>query len=238
MRNVVITGGTRGIGEACARAFCENGDRVFVIYEKSEEQAAKLSKELGVIPVRADISKKEDVLRAVEEIHKICAGVDVLINNAGISQIKLFSDITEDELYRMFGVNMYGAFFITQALLPDMIHKKQGKIINISSMWGEVGASCEVHYSASKSAVIGFTKSLAKELAPSGITVNCITPGVIETEMNAQLTPEDKKELIDEIPLARMGKPFEVANLALFLASDNADYITGQVVGINGGMVI
>lgn len=238
MRNVVITGGTRGIGEACARAFVENGDRVFVIYEKSVEKAEKLREEIGVIPVQCDVSKKEDVIRAVNEIHQVCPYVDVLINNAGISQIKLFSDITEDELMKMFGVNMFGTFFMTQELLPDMIHKKQGKIINISSMWGEVGASCEVHYSASKSAVIGFTKALAKELALSGITVNCITPGVIETEMNDNLTPEEKIELIGEIPLSRMGKPSEVANLALFLASQEADYITGQIIGISGGMVI
>ena len=178
------------------------------------------------------------MIRAVEEIHKVTPFVDVLINNAGISQIKLFSDITEDELKRMFGVNMFGTFFMTQELLSDMIHKKQGKIINISSMWGEVGASCEVHYSASKSAVIGFTKALAKELAPSGITVNCITPGVIETDMNAVLGAEEREELIGEIPLMRMGKPCEVANLALFLASCDADYITGQIIGISGGMVI
>lgn len=238
MRNVVITGGTRGIGKAIADAFVKYGDRVFIIYEKSEEQAIKLEKELGVIPVCCDISKKEDVIRAVEEIHKIAPYVDILINNAGISQIKLFSDIAEEELYRMFGVNMFGTFFMAQALLPDMIHKKSGKIINISSMWGEVGASCEVHYSASKSAVIGFTKALAKELAPSGITVNCITPGVIDTEMNGCLDADAKEELIGEIPLQRMGKPQEVANLALFLASEDADYITGQVVGISGGMVI
>lgn len=238
MRNVVITGGTRGIGEACARAFIENGDRVFIIYEKSEEQAQKLSKELGVIPVCCDVSNKADVIRAVKEIHKVAPVIDVLINNAGISQIKLFSDITEDELYKMFGVNMFGTFFMTQELLPDMIHKKSGKIINISSMWGEVGASCEVHYSASKSAVIGFTKALAKELSPSGITVNCITPGVIDTEMNGCLDACAKEELIGEIPLMRMGKPSEVANLALFLASEGADYITGQIVGISGGMVI
>ena len=238
MRNVVITGGTRGIGKAVAEAFVKCGDRVFIIYEKSEEQAQKLSNELGVIPVRCDISNKADVVRAVEEIHNTAPFVDVLINNAGISQIKLFSDVTEEDLSRMFGVNMYGTFFMAQELLPDMIHKKQGKIINISSMWGEVGASCEVHYSASKSAVIGFTKALAKELAPSGVTVNCITPGVIDTEMNGCLETEAREELINEIPLARMGKPCEVANLALFLASENSDYITGQVIGISGGMVI
>jgi len=238
MRNVVITGGTRGIGKALAQVFSECGDRVLIIYEKSEEQAQELAKNLGVIPVRCDISNKSEVIRAVAEIHKTAPYVDVLINNAGISQIKLFSDITQEELLRMFGVNMFGTFYMTQKILSDMIHKKQGKIINISSMWGEVGASCEVHYSASKSAVIGFTKALAKELAPSGITVNCITPGVIETDMNAILDREAKEELVGEIPLMRMGNPLEVAKLALFLASADSDYITGQIIGINGGMII
>lgn len=238
MRNVVITGGSRGIGEACARAFSKNGDRVFIIYEKNDAAAKNVAETCGAIPLKADISSKAAVFGLVDEIHAKYGKVDVVINNAGTAQIKLFSDITEEELERMFGVNMFGAFYVSQAFLPDMINKKSGKIINISSMWGEVGASCEVHYSASKAALIGFTKALAKELAPSGICVNCITPGVIDTEMNAQISAEEKEELIAEIPLMRMGKAEEVANLALFLASDKADYITGQVIGVSGGMVI
>lgn len=238
MRNVVITGGSRGIGAACAKAFCENGDRVFIIYEKNDEAANEVSKECGAIPIKADISSKKAILAAGEQIRAICGKIDVLINNAGISQIKLFSDITENDYDKMTSVNIDGAFFVTQEFLPDMIHKKYGKIINISSMWGEVGASCEVHYSLTKSAIIGFTKALAKEVAPSGICVNCITPGVIDTEMNAEIDPESKKQLIDEIPLMRMGKAEEVAKLALFLASSDSDYITGQIIGISGGMVI
>lgn len=238
MRNVVITGGSRGIGAAMAKAFSKNGDRVFIIYEKNETAAKQVAESCGAIPLKTDISSKTAVLALSDEIHSRYGKVDVVINNAGISQIKLFSDVTQEDLERMFGVNMYGAFYVTQAFLPDMINKKSGKIINISSMWGEVGASCEVHYSASKAALIGFTKALAKELAPSGITVNCITPGVIDTEMNAELDDEAKEELIAEIPLMRMGKAEEVANLALFLASDEADYITGQVIGVSGGMVI
>ena len=238
MRNVVITGGSRGIGAECAKAFAKNGDRVFIIYKNSRKEAEELKKEYGIIPVKADVSNPQEVILARDEIHKISGGIDILINNAGISQIKLFSDITDEDWRNMFGVNCDGTFFVTRAFLPDMISKKAGKIINISSMWGEVGASCEVHYSASKAAQIGFTKALAKEVAPSGICVNCITPGVIETEMNACLDEETKAELIDEIPLMRMGKPGEVANLALFLASESADYITGQVIGISGGMVI
>ena len=238
MRNVVITGGSRGIGAACAKVFSQNGDRVFIIYEKNETAAKQVCESCGAIPIKADVSSKMAVEAVADEIHQKYGKVDVVINNAGISQIKLFSDVTQADLERMFGVNMYGAFYVSQAFLSDMINKKSGKIINISSMWGEVGASCEVHYSASKSAMIGFTKALAKELAPSGITVNCITPGVIDTEMNAELDAETKEELISEIPLMRMGKAEEVANLALFLASDKADYITGQVIGISGGMVI
>lgn len=238
MRNVVITGGSRGIGAAMAKAFCENGDRVFIIYEKNETAAKNVAESCGAIPLKADISSKTAVLAVADEIHEKYGKVDVVINNAGIAQIKLFSDVTEDDLERMFGVNIYGAFYVTQGFLSDMINKKSGKIINISSMWGEVGASCEVHYSASKAALIGFTKALAKELAPSGITVNCITPGVIDTEMNSELDAQAKEELINEIPLMRMGKAEEVANLALFLASSQADYITGQVIGVSGGMII
>ena len=238
MRNVVITGGSRGIGAAIAKAFSKNGDRVFIIYEKNETAAKNVAESCGAIPLKADISSKTAVFALADEIHSKFDKVDVVINNAGIAQIKLFSDVTEEELERMFGVNMFGAFYTSQAFLPDMINKKSGKIINISSMWGEVGASCEVHYSASKAALIGFTKALAKELAPSGICVNCITPGVIDTEMNASLDADEKEELIAEIPLMRMGKAEEVANLALFLASSEADYITGQVIGVSGGMVV
>lgn len=238
MRNVVITGGSRGIGAACARVFSQNGDRVFIIYEKNDLAAQNVSKECGAIPIKTDIASKEAVSALGAKIHSTYGKVDVIINNAGISQIKLFSDITEEDLRRMMSVNMDGAFFVAQEFIADMINKKSGKIINISSMWGEVGASCEVHYSASKAAMIGFTKALAKEVAPSGICVNCITPGVIDTEMNAELDAEAKAQLIDEIPVMRMGKAEEVAKLALFLASSDSDYITGQVIGISGGMVI
>lgn len=238
MRNVVITGGSRGIGAACAKAFSKNGDRVFIIYEKNDMAAKDVAEACGAIPVKADIASKTAVSLAGGTIRKVCGTVDILINNAGISQIKLFSDITEEDYRKITSVNTDGTFFVTQEFLPDMINKKYGKIINISSMWGEVGASCEVHYSTTKAAMIGFTKALAKEVAPSGICVNCITPGVIDTEMNAEIDAETKRELIDEIPLMRMGKAEEVAQLALFLASSDADYITGQVIGINGGMVI
>ncbi len=238
MRNVIITGGTRGIGAAICEEFCTLGDRVFVIYEKNDAKALDISKKTGAIAIKADIADDADVLRVRNEILSQCSGIDILINNTGISEIKLFSDITASDWDRMFSVNVRGAFLMTKAFLPEMIHKKSGKILNVSSMWGRTGASCEVHYSASKAALIGFTKSLAKELAPSGICVNCIAPGVIETDMNSHLSAEEKTELVEEIPLMRIGTPEEVAKTAVFLCSSCADYITGQVLGIDGGMVI
>lgn len=238
MRNVVITGGSRGIGAACAEKFAENGDRVFIIYEKNDEAAKALSQKCGVIPVKADVSTKEGAMLAESAVHKVCKSVDVLINNAGIAQIKMFCDITEADWDRMFAVNTKSAYLVTQIFLPDMVSKKSGKIINISSMWGQVGASCEVHYSASKAALCGFTKALAKELAPSGICVNCVCPGVIDTQMNESLDQETKAALCDEIPAMRMGTPEEIAQSVFFLASPGADYITGQILGVNGGMVI
>ena len=238
MRNVVITGGSRGIGAGLAEEFSKNGDRVYIIYEKNDLSANEIAKKTGATAIKADISNEADVKAAADKIHSECESVDVLINNAGIAQIKVFNDITAEDWDRMFGVNVRGAFLMTKAFLSDMINKKSGKIINISSIWGETGGSCEVHYSASKAALIGFTKALAKELGPSGICVNCITPGVIDTEMNAELNEADKDALCEEIPLMRFGTPADVAKTALFLASDSADYITGQVLGINGGMYI
>lgn len=238
MRNVVITGGSRGIGAACAEKFAENGDRVFIIYEKNDTAAKAVAEKCGAIPIKADISAKSGAEIAEKAVHEICNGVDVLINNAGIAQIKMFCDITEADWNRMFDVNMKSAYLMTQSFLPDMVSRKSGKIINISSMWGQVGASCEVHYSASKAAVIGFTKALAKELAPSGICVNCVCPGVIETEMNSMLDAETKAALREEIPAMRMGDAREVAESVFFLASAGADYVTGQILGVNGGMVI
>ena len=237
MRNVVITGGTRGIGAACTRLFASNGDRVFAIYSHDDAAAQKIAAETGAIVIKADVSDEKAVDAAAETIHKY-GNADILVNNAGIAQIKLFSDITADDWDKMFGVNIRGTFLMTKAFLPDMINKKSGKIINVSSMWGQAGASCEVHYSASKAAVIGFTKALAKEVGLSGICVNCVCPGVINTEMNKNLDVETMSALKDEIPLNKIGSPEDAAKSIYFLAGKDADYITGQILGVNGGMVI
>ena len=236
MRNVIITGGTRGIGKAITEAFLENGDRVFAVFEKNSECAAECEK-LGAITICADISKTEGVQRVFDIVHKY-GKADILINNAGIAQIKPFADITEADWDRMFDVNIKSAFLMSRAVLSDMLLEKYGKIINVSSVWGQTGGSCEVHYSASKAAMVGFTKALAKELGLSGICVNCIAPGVIATDMNKMLDDDTVSELTEEIPLNRIGTPEDIANTALFLASDKADYITGQVIAVNGGMYI
>jgi 3-oxoacyl-[acyl-carrier protein] reductase len=234
LKKVLITGGSRGIGAACVRRFCAEGMTVYFNYEKNDEAADALCKETGATGIKCSVRDSAAVEKMAEKI----GDIDILINNAGISRINLFTDISEQEWDDIFDVNIKGMFLVTRAFLPGMIRRKYGKIINISSMWGVTGGSCEVHYSASKAAVIGFTKALAKEEGPSGINVNCIAPGVIETEMNAQLDDEAKRELCEETPLMRLGKPEEIANAALFLASDAASFITGQVICSDGGITV
>ena len=238
MKTVLITGASRGIGKAIAKEFAQKGYKVFINYNKSKESAISLAEEIDAVAVCADISKREEVKKMFDEIKKTSGGVDVLVNNAGISQIKLFSDISEQDWDEMFAINVKGMYNCTQEAIPYMINKKCGKIINISSMWGVTGASCEVHYSASKAAVIGFTKALAKELGPSGICVNSVAPGVIMTDMCAELSQDDIEMLKEETPLGRVGTAEEVAKTVMFLASSESDFITGQVLGINGGMVV
>ena len=237
MRNIIVTGGTRGIGAAISRIFAENGDRVFAVYEKDDTAAHELQEKTGALIIKADVSDSAEVARVFAEVAKY-GKTDVLINNAGISEIKPFADITESDWDRMFAVNAKSVFLMSKAALSDMLIDKRGKIINISSIWGQTGGSCEVHYSASKAAIIGFTKALAKELGLSGICVNCIAPGVIKTDMNAHLSDAEMTDLTEEIPLNRIGAPEDVAKTAFFLASDGADYITGQVFGVNGGFYI
>jgi 3-oxoacyl-[acyl-carrier protein] reductase len=240
MRTALITGSSRGIGKAIAKQLAKDGFNVIVNYTKSKDQAEKLVLELNsaynvdCTSVCADVSEREQVEKMFSEAGK----VDILVNNAGIAQQKLFTDITENDWDRMFAVDVKGVFNCCQCALPYMIHQKSGKIINISSMWGQVGGSCEVHYSAAKAAVIGFTKALAKEVGPSGIQVNCIAPGVINTEMNSNLDENTMEELKEETPLGVIGMPKDIANAVSFLASDKADFITGQILGVNGGMII
>lgn len=240
---VLITGGAGGIGSECTKAFARAGYRVAIAYRNSESEAEKLLEfllNMGVdaAAFKANLCDYNDTERFASEVLKRFGRVDVLVNNAGIAQIKMFNDITESDWDNMMNTNVKSIFNCCKHFLPQMISRKAGRIINISSMWGQQGASCEVHYSSSKAAVIGFTKALAKELGLSGITVNCVAPGAIDTAMNVGLDKESKALLCDEIPLNRFGKASEVAEAVLFLASPNASYITGQVLGVNGGMVV
>ena len=235
MKNVLITGGTRGIGASCARLFAKNGYRVFVIYHKDTQSAEKLSKEINCISYCADICNYEQIEYAVDDIEKKYNHIDVLINNAGIAQQKLFTDINSDDWKNMIDTNLNGIYNVTNAVVKSMIKNHSGSIVNVSSIWGVCGASCEVHYSAAKSGVIGFTKALAKELGLSGIRVNCVAPGIIDTDMNAHLSKEDIDEICSQIPLGRIGHPEECAELIYFLSGERAQYITGQIIEINGG---
>lgn len=234
MRTALVTGGSRGIGAAICRRLAADGFHVVLNYHTHAEDATALVAQIGGEAVCADISSRAECNAMFAE----AGGVDVLVNNAGIAQQKLFTDITEEEWRRMFAVDVDGVFHCCQLALPHMIHEKYGSIINISSMWGQVGGSCEVHYSAAKAAVIGLTKALAKELGPSHIRVNCIAPGVIDTEMNAVHGPEVLRELAEETPLERLGTPEDIAAAVSFLAGEQSAFITGQVLGVNGGIII
>jgi len=237
MRKVIITGGSRGIGAAVVRKFATEGYSVAFIYRSADEAAETLAKETGATPIRADISDAGSAKKGIEEAVKALGGVDILVNSAGVAQIKLFTDITDDDWRRMIDTDLSGAFYASREAVRVMIKNHYGRIINIGSMWGRAGASCEVHYSAAKAGLRGFTAALAKELGPSGITVNCVEPGVIDTEMNACLDEETRQELIDSTPLCRIGTPEDVAEAVFFLASDKASFITGQCIGVDGGFI-
>ena len=237
MRNVLITGSSRGIGAETARLFAKKGYHVCINYNRSENAALALLDELknySVQAVKADVSKPDEVKKMFAEI----SGIDILVNNAGIAQTKLFTDITNDDWNNMIASNLSSAFYCCREALPYMIRQRFGRIINISSMWGQVGGSCEVHYSAAKAGIIGLTKALAMEEGLSGITVNCIAPGVIKTDMTSNLSEDDFTALKDETPTNSIGTPFDIARTVLFLASDNSSFITGQVLGVNGGFVV
>ncbi len=244
MKVALITGASGGIGSATAEKFIKNGYFVLAFYNTGEAGILALREKLNkenlsdyLIPVKADLSSAEDIRRAFREVSTSFKHVDVLINNAGVDLIKPINDTTDEEWDKVFSVNVKSAFILTNLALESMISQKYGKIVNVSSVWGVSGASCEVAYSASKSALIGYSKALAKELAPSGINCNCVCPGVIDTKMNAKFTAEEIEEIISEIPKGRLGTAEEIAELIYFLSSDSADYITGQVITADGGYI-
>ena len=241
---VLITGASRGIGAACARRFARDGWSVAVHYYKSEAEALALTEELRAagaeaVPVRGDLSDPAQAARAVEAAQAALGHLDALVCNAGVAlPVQLLTDTTDDQWRRVMGTDLDGVFFTLRAAIPGMVSRKRGAIVTVSSMWGVTGGSCEAPYSAAKAGVIGLTKALAKELGPSGIRVNCVAPGAIETDMTAFLTPEDRAALAGEAPLGRMGTPEEVAEAIRFLAGEEARFITGQVLRVDGGMVI
>ncbi len=233
MKKIIITGGSRGIGAELVRRFSARGDAVAFIYRSDDRSAVELAAATGATAIKADVSAPDQATKAVACALSELSGVDVLVNCAGIAQIKLFFDLTDEDWRKMIDTDLSGAFYCSRAAAREMVRAHSGKIINIGSVWGRVGASCEVHYSAAKSGLRGMTLALAKELGPSGITVNCVEPGVIDTEMNGTLDEATKAELCEETPLCRMGTVSDVADAVLFLAS--ADFITGQCLGVDGG---
>lgn len=239
-KNILITGASRGIGKAIALRFAQEGFRIFINCSHSIEELEKVKEELDTIGksccelVPGDVGDPDAVKHMFEEIHKKCDGIDILINNAGMAHIGLFMDMSDEEWAKIVQTNLSSVFYCCRASIPHMISEKSGKIINISSIWGNVGASCEVAYSATKSGINGLTKALAKELAPSNIQVNAVACGAIDTVMNSQLDADERKELEEEIPMGRFGKCEEVAELVYDLATKH-DYMTGQIIGLDGG---
>lgn len=238
---ILVTGGSRGIGANIVQELAKQGHIVIMNYNKSEEQANKIKNDLEKNGIqieifKADISKRTEVKKIINFIVEKYGHIDVVINNAGISQIKLFTEITDEDWNNMLQTNLTSAFYVTQESVPNMIKQKNGCIINISSIWGMVGASCEVHYSVAKAGLDGMTKALAKELGPSNIRVNSIAPGIINTDMNKELSIQDLENITSEIPLEKIGYPHSITNCVKWLIED--DYTTGQIISVNGGWVI
>ena len=243
MSTVLITGASRGIGAQCALTFAREGYDVALNYCRSEEKALALVRELEALGVRAcavqaDVADSAQVKKMFDAVRAEWGTVDVLVNNAGVAHVGLLTDMTDDEWRRVIDTDLSGTFYCCREALPDMIRAHSGVIVNIASMWGEVGASCEAAYSAAKAGVIGLTKALAKEVGPSGVRVNAVSPGVVMTDMMAGFSDEDVAALKEETPLIQLGSPEDIADAVIFLASEKARFITGQVLSVNGGMVI
>lgn len=243
MKYALITGGSQGIGAAAARLFAEKGWGVAVGYRENREKAEAMVRELSALGVpalcvQADVGDERQVEHMVDNVLEIFCQLDILVCAAGISHMGLISQIDGAQWRRLFAVNVDGVHHCCRWVLPSMLERQSGSIVTVSSMWGQVGASCEAAYSATKGAVIAYTKALAKELGPSGIRVNCVAPGVIDTKMNAHLSRQDLAALADETPLGRIGTPEEAAAAIAFLAGDEASFVTGQVLAPNGGFVI
>lgn len=232
-KTVIITGGTRGIGEACVRLFSEKMNVVF-FYLKNDDIARRLELETGSVGYKVDVSDRESVRLAIGQIVERFGSIDVLVNNAGVDMYSTFQTANEDELKRLYDVNLFGSLNCARETVPYMVNQKSGVIVNVSSIWGRLGGSYEVDYSTSKGAIITFTKALAKELGPSGVRVNSVSPGMIDTDMNKELSDEDKKAFLDGVALGRIGRPSEVARVIEFLASDDSSYVTGVDIAVDG----
>lgn len=238
MSRIFIVGGSRGIGAACVRRFSHAGNSVAFTYLHSAERSRALASECGAAAIECDVCSSDSVADALSEALGALGGIDVLVCSAGIAHFSLAQDIPDSELWRVIDTDLCGTFRVCRAVIPHMVANQSGRIVTLSSMWGEVGSSCESAYSAAKGGVIALTKALAKELGPSHITVNCVSPGVIDTEMNAALSADDLALLADETPLGRIGTSDEAAAVVEFLASDSASFVTGQVIGVSGGLVM
>lgn len=232
-KTVIITGGTRGIGEACVRLFSKNMNVAF-FYFNSDERARTIERETDAVGFKVDVSDRESVGSAVKRVLEMYGTVDVLVNNAGIDMYGTFQEANDDEIKRLYDVNLYGSLNCAREVVPYMVRQKSGAIVNVSSIWGRLGGSYEVDYSTSKGALITFTKALAKELGPSGVRVNSVSPGMIDTDMNASLSDEDKRAFLDNTALGRIGTPNEVAKVIEFLSTDDSSYVTGVDIAVDG----